>query len=158
VVSVFVDTSALYAVLDRDDENHSRASEAFAELLPDTTLLTHSYVVVEATALVQRRLGVDAVRVLVDDVLPAIELVFVDESLHRAGTAALLASAARDVSLVDWTSFELMRKEGVATAFAFDEDFARHGFQLRFPPSGPHTRPALNRQRPTPINTSAIGV
>jgi predicted nucleic acid-binding protein len=129
-MSVFVDTSALYAVLDRDDENHTVAAEAFAALLEREALVTHGYVVVEASALAQRRLGVDAVRALVDDVLPAIELFLVDEQLHRAAVAALLASGARDVSLVDWTSFELMRRFRIAEAFAFDEDFARQGFTV----------------------------
>jgi predicted nucleic acid-binding protein len=128
--SVFVDTSALYAVLDRDDDEHAPAAEAFASLLDRGSLITHSYVAVEATALLQRRLGIEAVRALVDDVLPALELVFVDESLHRAAIAALLASGERGVSLVDWCSFELMRRRGVREAFAFDDDFARQGFTL----------------------------
>ena len=129
-MSVFVDTSALYAVLDRDDASHPDAAEAFRDLLDRETLFTHGYVVVETVALVQRRLGMEAVRALVDDVLPAIELVLVDEQLHRAAVAALLAGGARDVSLVDWTSFELMRRLRIGEAFAFDEDFARQGFAV----------------------------
>lgn len=129
-MSVFVDTSALYAVLDRDDANHEAAATAYESLLDRTTLLTHSYVVVETSALVQRRLGMEAVRVLSDDVLPALEVAFVDESLHRAAVGAMLAAGNRDVSLVDWTSFELMRRLGVGEAFAFDEDFAQQGFEL----------------------------
>lgn len=99
-------------------------------LLDREALVTHGYAVVETTALVQRRLGMGAVRSLADDVLPALELVFVDESLHRSAVAGLLASGVRDVSLVDWTSFELMRRRGIAEAFAFDDDFARQGFAL----------------------------
>lgn len=127
---MFVDTSALYAVLDRDDENHPAAAETFSSLLDEDSLITHSYVAVETSALVQRRLGMDAVRALNDDVLPALELTFVDEALHQAAAAAMLASGARGVSLVDWTSFELMRRLGLADAFAFDDDFPRQGFTL----------------------------
>lgn len=129
-VAVLVDTSALYAVLDRDDDNHPAAAETFVGLLERAVLVTHSYVVVETAALVQRRLGVEAVRVLADDVLPAFELVYVDDSLHQAAVAALLASGTREVSLVDWTSFELMRRRGILDAFAFDDDFRRQGFGL----------------------------
>jgi predicted nucleic acid-binding protein len=129
-VSVFVDTSALYALLDRDDDNHVGAAEAFSSLLDRESALTHGYVVVESTALVQRRLGMEAVRALVDDLLPALELVFVDESLHRAAVAALLAADVRDVTFVDRVSFELMRNRGVTEALAFDDDFARQGFTL----------------------------
>lgn len=129
-MSVFVDTSALYAVLDRDDSNHSPAAETYLALLERTSLLTHAYVVVETTALAQRQLGMEAVRALVDDMLPAFDVTLVDESLHQAASAAMLAAGVRDVSLVDWTSFELMRRLGVAEAFAFDDDFARQGFTL----------------------------
>jgi uncharacterized protein len=129
-VTVFADTSALYAALDRSDANHAAAAEAYAELLERESLLTHAYVALETTVLVQRRLGMEAVRVLADDVLPALELVFVDEHLHGASVSAMLAGGVRDVSFVDWTSFELMRRRGVAEAFAFDDDFARQGFTL----------------------------
>jgi predicted nucleic acid-binding protein len=129
-VTVFVDTSALYSVLDRDDVNHTAAAQTYEELLDDDSLLTHAYVVVETAALVQRRLGMDAVRALVDDTLPAFEVALVDEPLHRAATGAMLAAGRRDVSLVDWTSFELMRSRGVMRAFAFDSDFADQGFAV----------------------------
>ena len=130
MTTVVVDTSALYAVLDRDDVNHAAAAAEYANLLDRAELLTHSYVVVETSALVQRRLGMEAVRAMTDDLLPACDLVWVDEPLHRAATAALVAAADRDVSLVDWTSFELMRQRGVSEAFAFDDDFAKQGFTL----------------------------
>jgi predicted nucleic acid-binding protein len=42
--------------------------------------------------------------------------------------SALLAADRRDVSLVDWTSFELMRARGVSAALAYDDDFAAQGF------------------------------
>jgi predicted nucleic acid-binding protein len=34
------------------------------------------------------------------------------------------------VTLVDLVSFEVMRRLQIETAFAFDRDFARHGFAL----------------------------
>ena len=43
---------------------------------------------------------------------------------------SLLASGRKDVSLVDWVSFELMRRAGISMAFAFDRDFAAQGFSL----------------------------
>lgn len=128
-MTVFVDTSAVYALLDRDDDNHHRAAAAFDRLLENDDLVTHSYCVVESCALVQRRLGTDAVRALADDLLPAFSTHFVEPGLHAAALSALLAGGRRDVSLVDWTSFELMRRNGIETAFAFDDDFERHGFR-----------------------------
>ena len=49
--------------------------------------------------------------------------------MHRAATSAFLAAGRRSQSLVDWVSFELMRRRGIDTAFAFDRDFVAEGFQ-----------------------------
>jgi uncharacterized protein len=61
--------------------------------------------------------------------LPPIEIVFVDEELHRSAVTAFLAAIRRAVSLVDWVSFEVMRRRAIDTAFAFDRDFAVEGFK-----------------------------
>jgi predicted nucleic acid-binding protein len=128
-VTTFVDSSALFALLDADDVNHAPAARTFPSFATDgEALLTHSYVVLESSALAQHRIGLDAVRALVDDVLPAVDVQWVDEELHQAATAALLAAGRRGVSLVDWASFELMRRRGVTRAFTFDTHFAAHGF------------------------------
>lgn len=93
-------------------------------------LITHSYVLVETSALVQRRLSPAAVRDLHHSLMAPVGVVWVDELLHRSAVTALLAGARRRVSLVDWVSFELMRRQGIERAFAFDEDFAAQGFEL----------------------------
>lgn len=68
----FVDTSALYALLDEDDQEHACAASwmrsAGAE--PSRLLTTHTFVAVEAAALIHRRLGVEAVRSLLDGCSP----------------------------------------------------------------------------------------
>jgi predicted nucleic acid-binding protein len=87
-------------------------------------------VVVETVALIQVRLGVAAVRRLIDDLLPVIGVHSVERDLHRQGVAGLLASGARSVSLVDRVSFAFMRAEGIREAFAFDEHFRREGFAV----------------------------
>jgi predicted nucleic acid-binding protein len=128
-VTVFVDTSAVYALLDAGDSNHERALRATARLLGEE-LATHSYVVVELVSLVRRRLGADAAARLIDEVLPAIEVTDVDASLRHRALAAFRAAAGSDVSLVDRTSFEFMRLRGIRRAWAMDSDFAAEGFEL----------------------------
>ena len=49
---------------------------------------------------------------------------------HRAAAAALLAAGRRGISLVDCSSFEVMRRLGLERAFAFGRHFAEAGFQL----------------------------
>lgn len=100
----------------------------FTDLLEADDLLTHNYVVVETVALAQHRLGLDAVRGLDSELLPAIALEWVEPSTHRAALSAVMVSGQRLVSLVDRVSFEVMREHGISTAFAFDEDFEAEGF------------------------------
>lgn len=127
-MTTFVDTSALYALLDRD-QNHTAAASWFGgEEAAAGDLLTHNCVVVESAALADRRLSRDAARALLEELLPLISVVFVDESLHQAATSAYLAATRRGPSLVDRVSFELMRHRGVGQAFAFDRDFRAAGF------------------------------
>ncbi len=127
--SVFVDTSAFYAVLDRDDSNHADSEPAWERLLGSDTLLTSNYVLVETTALVQHRLGMPALRAFSNDVVPLLSVLWVSEQQHRAALEAVLAASRKKLSLVDCVSFQIMRDHGVETAFCFDAHFREQGFR-----------------------------
>ena len=128
-MTVFVDTSALYALLDSDDAGHARALRGSERILGEE-LLTHSYVVVEIVSLVRRRFGTEPAARLIDDMLPAIKIIDVDEALRGRALSAFRAAISTSVSLVDRTSFELMRTLGISRAFALDMDFEAEGFEL----------------------------
>jgi predicted nucleic acid-binding protein len=131
-VKTFVDTSGLFALLDEDDEFHLRAV-AWLEAIGgdrDIALVAHSYIIVETAALVHRRLGIEAVRVLMDAYVPALSMVYVDSRLHESGVTGYLSALRRGASLVDHVSFAFMRDQAVDQAFAFDQDFAEQGFTL----------------------------
>jgi hypothetical protein len=125
---IFVDTSALLALLDEDDRFHRDAADTLQAIGPTAELLTHNYVHAEALALARRRLGSAAVKRLVSELLPRLATIWVDEALHAAALAALSAGAG-SISLVDRVSFEVMRREGIDQAFAFDADFEAQGFR-----------------------------
>lgn len=130
-MTVFVDTSAFYAVFDRDDANHSRAKPVWERLLREqATLLTNNYVVLETSALFQHRLGVAALREFLEDVMPLLEVDWISEHRHRAGAEAVLVSSRKKLSLVDCISFQSMREHGVRTAFCFDRHFREQGFAV----------------------------
>jgi predicted nucleic acid-binding protein len=126
-MTVFVDTSALYAILAGDDPHHAEASTAFAWLLEHDSLVTTNYVVVEAVQLVRRRLGATAVADLLDRLLSSIGTLWIDESSHRAAVEALRAAGGK-ASLVDHASFVALRGAGITHVLAFDRDFDHEGF------------------------------
>lgn len=127
----FVDTSALLAVLVANDLHHAEAERIWRRELHEAhDLFTSNYILVETTAVLHHRVGMAAVRSLVQDVVPALRVEWVSSEDHRAAAAALLAAGRRGISLVDCSSFEVMRRLGLERAFAFDRHFAEAGFQL----------------------------
>jgi len=128
-VSVFVDTSALYALLDENDDRHAQASDALRRLV-GTELVSHGFVVVEACALVGRRLPWAASERLIDGLLPVIDVRSIDDDLYRAVMETYRRSGSARLSLADHASFAVMRSLGISRAFAYNDDFAREGFEL----------------------------
>ena len=135
-MSAFVDTSALIAILDADQPRHAVVIDAWERsVVEKQPLVTSNYVLVESFALIQHRLGLEALGALADVLLPLLRPFWIDEELHAAAVAALFTAGRRGLSLVDCTSFELMRRHGIRDALALDDDFARQGFTLVPEPS-----------------------
>lgn len=127
----FVDTSAFYAALDRAGSEHLPATALWQRAAEERPgLVTTNYVVVETTALLQRRLGTASVRAFTEGGLRVVHVEWVSRDDHAAALSALLAAGRRGLSLVDCTSFEVMRRLGVRRAFAFDPDFEAQGFEV----------------------------
>ena len=128
-MAVFVDTSAFYAALDADDDNHLAAVDVWRNLGDaDETACTSNYVLVETIAVVGRRLGLQAVRDFNTQFVPLLRVHWVDEALHKRAMAVLLTAGRRNLSLVDCISFEVIRQLSLDAAFAFDAHFAQQGF------------------------------
>ncbi len=128
---VFVDTSGFYAFLDRTDPFHQSAKTLFLRAQSeDWPLFTSSYVVHECWALIQARLGWEAVEDWVRVLLPLCEVVWVDQRTHELGVARCRQARERRLSLTDCVSFEIMGTRGCAAAIADDEHFRRMGFNL----------------------------
>jgi len=130
-MKVFADTSALLAVLDAGDLKHTAAKAAWEKLLGgEADIVTHNYILVETSALVLRRLGLEALRVFEADIVPILHIVWVTPEVHEAAVGAHLLAARRALSLVDCVSFEVMRRAGLRSAFAFDTHFSGSGCEL----------------------------
>ena len=130
-MSLFVDTSALYALLVRSERGHGPVFEAFRAAVEGADpLLATSYVLVEAAALLQHRIGLAAVRDLEAGIVPLLAVEWVTRALHRRAVARLLRDDRRRLSLVDCASFEFMRHKGLTRALTLDRHFAEAGFEV----------------------------
>lgn len=127
---VFVDTSAILAVLIKEDENHQLAQTVWKQLITNRTkLVTTSYVLLETIALLQRRFGLPIVHIFQKRIRPMLNIEWVEGQLHEAGIQSVLTLNRRQVSLVDCTSFIVCRNLQIEMVFAYDNHFLEQGFR-----------------------------
>jgi predicted nucleic acid-binding protein len=88
----------------------------------------HVFKVLETVAILQHRIGVNAVRTFSVDIFPVLTVEYITAEQHAKGMSALLGAARRRLGLVDCVSFDVMRQRGLREAFAFDKHFEDHGF------------------------------
>jgi len=139
-VSVFVDTSFLVALLDEDDPMYAVALRLWRRVEAERlSVLTSNYVVLEACAVLQRRLGIAAARKLVRQILEPVAVEWVTREDHERAVDALLVADRRNLSLVDCVSFEVMRRLDICECLAFDRHFAEQGFLPLGPSAGAAT-------------------
>ena len=128
---MFVDTSFLVALLDEDDPRYADALRLWRKVEVERPfVLTSNYVVLEACAVLQRRLGISEMRTLVRQILEPVALEWVTRDDHERALEALLVADRRSLSLVDCVSFEVMRRLDIRECLAFDRHFAEQGFVI----------------------------
>jgi predicted nucleic acid-binding protein len=133
--SVFVDTSAHYALIDRHDANHPGAATIGRRLAATRArLYTTNFVLAETHALLLTRLG----RAAALDFLERMELshfsiVRVSPGDERAARDILRRYDDKDFSLTDATSFAVMQRLGISAAVSFDRHFAQYGLTILTP-------------------------
>lgn len=128
-MSVFVDTSAFYATLDRDDRHNARAKEI---LTSGGRLYTTDHVLVETWRLTRQRIGrhvaesfwggLRAGGAIVESVLPGDF-----DAAWRIGEAF----PDQDFSIVDRTSFAVMERLGISSVVTFDDHFSIYRYGPR---------------------------
>lgn len=128
---ILIDTSALLAILAIEDIAHKIAKRTWDRLvLEDISIHTNQYLLIEAYALIQNRLGMRAIRDLHEKLLPMLNVEWITSQQHQNITENFLLANRRSLSLVDCSSFATMRRLGIRKAFTFDPHFAEQGFEV----------------------------
>ena len=121
--AAFVDSSAIVALVDRDDATHAAAVEAYRSLVADGyRLFTTNHVVVEAYDLLAAGVGVGVARRWLRDMRLAIYTTD-EEDEEKARRMVATADSKRVLTLTDAISIVVMERLGVGDAFAVDPDF-----------------------------------
>lgn len=125
---ILLDTSAIYALADTDDAMHSQAWHMF-ELAKTVgeEIITHSYVLSESAALLQRRLGLESALKLLAEARD-FTVIWVDEPLHNQAVEYMRKRSSARLSLVDAVSFQVMKDMGITEYLGFDKHFSDAGF------------------------------
>ena len=127
--SVFIDTTAFLAALDKGDKFHPEAAKKWSVLASGKCeLWTTDYVRLESWSLIQRRLGAEAVMAFQDDWFPLCKIHQVGPDGFERAAAQWRIAQRRNLSLVDLTSFDAMRQLAIRTALAFDQHFQEMGY------------------------------
>ena len=128
---IFVDTSALYALISTEDQNIVPAVITWESMLErEDILFTNNYVLLECFALIQNRLGIEFTRALQSNLVPFLQIDWIGEQQHISSVNDVLAANRRQLSIVDCSSFESMRRLGIEKVFTFDEHFREQGFDV----------------------------
>lgn len=131
-MTLFVDTSVWYAAVDSWDADNGRAKTILASGEP---LLTTDHVLAETWALVRNRIHRKAAEQLWEGIRNGTAVI---EPVGIADLEAAwqigLSFRDQDFSLVDRTSFAVMRRLGIERAASFDNHFAvfRYGPKRRY--------------------------
>jgi predicted nucleic acid-binding protein len=126
-VTLLWDTGAAVALVNKRDQWHTAAKKRLRLLQRRRArLLLTNFLVGEIYALLLSRLGGDVARRWLGTNDVAVERV-TEADEFRARTI-LLRYTDKDFSYVDATSFAVMERLGLQTAFTFDEHFVQYGF------------------------------
>ena len=124
---IMVDTSAVYALLDKSDEMHHKAKNCLLKLDQNKNkVMLTNFIVAECHALINSRLNHKIARNWIKNLCWPVERVLEEDE----NNAVQIIMSCRDKSYTytDATTFAVMERLGLTTAFAFDKHFTQYGF------------------------------
>lgn len=136
---LFVDTSGWAYFLDRQDPLHAEVV-AFVQraLTQRRHLVTSNYIITELVALLSSRYHlprqqvIAAINAIKSD--PSVEVIYIEQSLDDEAWNLLEARLDKEWSLVDASSFVIMKRFGMTEVLTTDHHFTQAGF-IRGPKS-----------------------
>jgi len=132
-MSVFVDASAFYALLNKKDRLHQKAlsiSKALAKAKEE--LITSNYTLAGAYTVIRSKLGFETAAAFVAEIQKGgIQVAWIDNQIHNRGLEIFLENQQpKDLSFFDCVDLALMENLSIEKAFSFDRHFKALGIRL----------------------------
>jgi predicted nucleic acid-binding protein len=129
--ALFVDTSAYFAAVDRDDENHALATMTMQHLANEPRLfVTTNVVLIELHALLVNRINRQTALLVLKELLASQRIVRIGTIHERRALEIMTDYTDKDFSYADALSFAVMERLSITTAFCFDRHFQQFGWQV----------------------------
>ncbi|MEK6651319.1 MAG: PIN domain-containing protein [Nitrospirota bacterium] len=130
-MTVFIDTSAWIAIADSNDQYSSEAGQLYTDLiLRREPLVTSDFVLVETYNLLLKTTGNKASINFSNKLkaIPFLRVVSITQHDWDRAWRIIEKYNDKDFSFTDCTSFALMERLKIRSAFTFDAHFIQYGF------------------------------
>jgi len=131
--TMFVDTSAWFAGIAKNDQYNEPAMKCRNLLLKGKTrFITSNLIIHETTMLLERKVSkkesIRFLKAIFKD--PIVEIIHADEDVEQEAYELYQKYKDQDFSIVDCISFMIMRKYQIYRCFTFDKHFSTMGFNV----------------------------
>lgn len=126
---IFVDTSALYAWVNKDDEFHQKVVK-FIKITP-YLLVTTNLIFAETISLITKRVGKETAIKFGERLknTEKISIMYLSEEYEEKAWKLFSEDKKIGFDYIDATCFIFMQETGIETALSFDKHFRQLGFK-----------------------------
>jgi predicted nucleic acid-binding protein len=130
--SIFIDTSALIAIMNKKDQYHARAIDIFTAIVKgNNNLIITSHIFAETITRIERKVSAKqailAGKMLLNN--NGIKIIIPQEGIIDNAWNIFQKYQDQEFSFVDCISFAVMKEMRITKAFAFDKHFKIIGFE-----------------------------
>ena len=130
---IFVDTSAFFALADETDTNHQEAKRLSKKIGKEKLeVVISDHILSETITLIRIKMGFQKALLFGNRLFDSriTNLIVTEEKMLKEGWNIFSKYDDKKFSFVDCISFAIMMKEGIDTAFTFDNHFEQIGFKI----------------------------